>query len=1121
MNKLKSSKMMLVLSVLLVLVMIGSVSAADEAGNETVSTSNSDVDTVSLEEDSVDEEVSTADSTEDLVVNDTDNQKGLLSSDNDEDILQEVNVDVSTYDELKNELSSGNKIINIMQDIDFGIQIPITVSNITINGNGYTFKQTSDRFFIVYNAQKIVFKNINFKDGYKYRKSISTYDTDLENMMGGGAIDFRGSKWCTVEFCNFTNCRSVRGGGAIHFQKSSSSRISSDMLITNCNFYNNEAGRGGAIRGPADGITRINITNCYFESNKASVGEGGAIQWKFSYSILDNCTFVNNAGPYSGAIGLTSNGRNSHFINSIFINNYATSKSDVNVGALNIYSTDSPNCVVDNCTFIGNHAPDGGAFHTKANNATLQDCIFINNYATGNDGATGNGGAVLFSADNSKLINCNFTNNTAKYGGAVMFSGQNNNMIDCTFINNIANEGGAVKFNGDYCEMINCSYINNIATVDGGGLCSQATGSVIDGCSFSGNSASKGSDFYGHGNPITFRNMFFTSLWLTNSNYTTSDPYNHTLSYGFGTSWDQPARWDENVSAFLKKNTHCTIYLVGTINNLTHNVLNVSNLDIVGESPLNPNAGYIDLSGWNSSGFIVNASEVTFSKLTFRNANLSDGNGGAIRILGNTTVIDSCTFVNNTAVNGSAVCFESGIVFLIRNSTFIDNHAVNGTVYMHKDAESTLIYSSTFRNNTAYLGGGVFYAGPVWYYIDGATFQSSEDYNNATYNATISIVSAYDKNGTFVFTGFDPDYNKRARLCIDTVYVSLMGLDGNPHAGDVRSDPTDFNTALSMVAPNGKIIFVNSTETWNMNEWYSKQNYINFKYNVTIIGNDTRLVGFKFTNRVYAYDVSLSGFNISNDDGCVVWQARNGTVTNCSFTSKNTVAFIVEGENMTIVGSSFVDNANGALKVDNVGLMLRDCTFDNNTLKGSSNRGSHIFMTGNAINTVIINSTFTNGTNTGIFVNAAGVRIVGSNFTDNKGTSGAALILMNGDLVLTDDTFIRNNATGNGGALYLDKGKVSEFANNTFVNNTAGNDGGAVYTVIVLTVDDSSFIGNDATRDGGAIYTTNNIVILMVLSSLVIMHHNMVGHCMLCLMLLSWVVSLIIILLVLMVVLYS
>ena len=95
---------MLVLSVLLVLVMIGSASAADEAGNETVSTSDSDVDTVSLEEDIVDDEVSAAEPAGYLVVNDTSKTDEKLGASNDE-VLSES---VKSFSQLSSDIASEN-----------------------------------------------------------------------------------------------------------------------------------------------------------------------------------------------------------------------------------------------------------------------------------------------------------------------------------------------------------------------------------------------------------------------------------------------------------------------------------------------------------------------------------------------------------------------------------------------------------------------------------------------------------------------------------------------------------------------------------------------------------------------------------------------------------------------------------------------------------------------------------------------------------------------------------------------------------------------------------------------------------------------------------------------------
>ena len=85
MNKLKNSKIILVLSLLLLFLVIGSASAVDETSNETISTSeNNGVDTLSQSMDSVDDGVSAAEHTSNLVANDTSNQNNLLGSNNNE-----------------------------------------------------------------------------------------------------------------------------------------------------------------------------------------------------------------------------------------------------------------------------------------------------------------------------------------------------------------------------------------------------------------------------------------------------------------------------------------------------------------------------------------------------------------------------------------------------------------------------------------------------------------------------------------------------------------------------------------------------------------------------------------------------------------------------------------------------------------------------------------------------------------------------------------------------------------------------------------------------------------------------------------------------------------------------
>ena len=174
MNKLKSSKVMLVLSVLLVLVLIGSVSAADEAGNETVSTSNSDVDALSQEVDSVDDEVSAAEPAGDLVVNDTSKQDEKLGASNDESILSET----ANFNQLKTDLSGlkSNSIISLNKDY----QCPSkgkylltfnNLNNATINGNGHIINgKNVGTLFIIFNSCKnITVTNITFTNLYQHQ----------------------------------------------------------------------------------------------------------------------------------------------------------------------------------------------------------------------------------------------------------------------------------------------------------------------------------------------------------------------------------------------------------------------------------------------------------------------------------------------------------------------------------------------------------------------------------------------------------------------------------------------------------------------------------------------------------------------------------------------------------------------------------------------------------------------------------------------------------------------------------------------------------------------------------------------------------------------------------------
>lgn len=162
-------------------------------------------------------------------------------------------------------------------------------------------------------------------------------------------------------------------------------------------------------------------------------------------------------------------GSNVIFENLIFVNGNTNSDGAAILG----------NCIVTNCTFIGNIANGhGGALY----GGSAQDSTFINNVANWNGGAIYDGYA----------FNCKFIGNKADYafnshGGAIYYGYAQ----DCVFINNSASWGGAMAAGtngGQYYDLaVDCTFEGNTAQYNGGAL------NGCDGlrCNFTRNSASE------------------------------------------------------------------------------------------------------------------------------------------------------------------------------------------------------------------------------------------------------------------------------------------------------------------------------------------------------------------------------------------------------------------------------------------------------------------------------------------------------------------------------------------------------------------------------------------------------------------------------------------------------
>ena len=114
-----------------------------------------------------------------------------------------------------------------------------------------------------------------------------------------------------------------------------------------------------------------------------------------------------------------------------------------------------------------NASGNGKVFTVVADNVRLENLTFINGRDTVNLG-----GAIYWSGNYGKLVNCTFRNNTywgkdSFSGGAVKWSGQYGNISNCVFESNVANftsgtaDGGAVWLNGANSVVEFCKFYNN------------------------------------------------------------------------------------------------------------------------------------------------------------------------------------------------------------------------------------------------------------------------------------------------------------------------------------------------------------------------------------------------------------------------------------------------------------------------------------------------------------------------------------------------------------------------------------------------------------------------------------------------------------------------------------
>ena len=999
--------------------MMGAATAADDnLANETVSTSNYDVDALNTDSVSVDEKVSTAETTV-LVAKDTGN-KEILSSNNDSELLSTT---TKSYNELNKTINNGNNYIKLDSDYKYTESdnlkiINVITPNITIDGDGHIIDGNNLARGFMVSAKNVTFKNINFINCYQAGTQASAI-TFLDD-----------AKYGKVLSCNFTNCLQTvnNDGGTVKFGTVYVRNIDMFGVVDNCIFENNVARDGGGI---CVGENYVNITNTIFKNNQAKddeagvcLGRGAAVYLLGSYNKFENCTFINNtqkaliSAHGGGGAVCYYRGLNNTFYNCEFFNNTATRGGAVYYN--NAQPSNTKYGLFYNCTFIGNKA------HGEVQSSSTANI-------------SGCGGALFIVCSENNIINCTFKNNFAnESGGAVYINNNNNNITNCTFINNTANlMGGAIYANAQGCQITTSEFINNTAQF--------------------------GKDSYASpSGSIKYNGLSFDEFYIKND-----DNQRTSVGNGNGMSFDNPIEWSNNLYTYFRSNSQITLYILGSLTNFTTKTLNngYSNVIIKG---YNSTSGFKDL---NHTVFNVKTDHVTIDALTFNN--ITDN---VILINDDGTNIKNCIFTDNNATgNGSCILVESsGDNLIIDNCTFNGNNATNGgAIYIKNTTNSSQVLNCKFNNNHAKMYGGAIYIDDnMYYYI----FEPTYNGNKADIKDDDASVDRALEMKHVIYASFMGNGSKNGDSAENAMSIYLAFTAVAPNGKIIfgqKGDIINYNMAVVRELGKSNITFVGNDTTFVNVQFYANTYAKNTKlYNASFVNYTQTAIKVESSDNIIR-DCKF----INCTDTCIIVTGTGSKADNCTFENNtvegNASCILISANSISIENSTFkANNASEYGGAIYISAGVKDINLVNSKFNGNNATNDGAAIYNNGVLTVKDDSVFTDNkadNNGGAIYNNATLTIKDSSFSGNNAQNGGA-IYNNATLTIKDSVFTSNEAV-NGGAVYANH--TLTVYDSKFADNQATQMGGAIFANSTIELSNTNFTDNVATT-AGAIYLLNN-----------------------------------------------
>ena len=189
----------------------------------------------------------------------------------------------------------GADLITLTADITLTGELPRVLTDITIDGAGYTISGDDEfRIFYVDMGGSLTLQNIHLTEGWSHRtvSFISVWGSTDYSESGGAIIVNRGSR---LELVNsrFTDNTAADFGGVLD-------SWDSEVIVIDSEFSGNRAEDGGAI---ASALSVVTISNSSFDGNRVR-DNGGALQVFNSTAHVTDSQFSGNKAHEGGAISV-------------------------------------------------------------------------------------------------------------------------------------------------------------------------------------------------------------------------------------------------------------------------------------------------------------------------------------------------------------------------------------------------------------------------------------------------------------------------------------------------------------------------------------------------------------------------------------------------------------------------------------------------------------------------------------------------------------------------------------------------------------------------------------------------------------------------------------------------